>query len=150
MKNLKQKITNWNRAKTLARAIGVGTIAATQIITPIAQVAYAEEQNQDAKRLVNRLANLPSQPDHLKKRTARILIDAYSVGKIYGVTRTENRDGSVSSRAEGYLNTNQRCAGIQELYNCAKDRFAEQLNGKYQTNIGLSVLAEKATNCGCK
>ncbi|MEA3515062.1 MAG: hypothetical protein U9R34_06285 [Nanoarchaeota archaeon] len=148
---LMSKIAYSKIGRTGAILAGVGTVIAPvtyDILNPTA--VYAQEQSQTAGQLVEQLANLPEQSVYAKRVVAKILINAYNTKKVYGEKRTENVDCSVIFQTKGYLNPNQRCVGIQELYASAKDKFGKKLDTKAKTNIGLSVLIERAADCGCK
>lgn len=145
------KIANSKMGRTGAILTGIGTAVvpiAYDTVNPTA--IYAQEQSQTADQLVNQIVNLPKQSDYAKKVVTRMLINAYNVKKVYGETRTENADGSVTFQTGGYLNPNLICAGVQELYDSAKDQFGKKLDTKSQENIGLSVLVKRAAYCNCK
>jgi len=145
------KITN-SKVRTigaiLSGVIAVAPPVAYNMLNPTA--IYAQGSYQTADQLVDQLANLPKQSNYAKRIVAKVLIEAYNVKKIHGETRTENADGSITFKTQGYLGSNQRCVGIQELYDVAKKKFGKKLNTKIQSNIGLDVLVERATDCGYK
>jgi len=148
---LMSKIANSKMGRTGAILAGVGTVITPvtyDILNPTA--VYAQEQSQTAGQLVDQLANLPEQSVYAKMVVAKVLIDAYNAKKVYGETRKENLDGSVTFQTGGYLDPNLRCAGVQELYDSAKDKLGKKLDTEVKTNIGLSVLVERAAECGCK
>jgi hypothetical protein len=157
---LMSKIANSKWIKGAGGVVGIGTgafVPTYEMLNPPA--IYAQEQSQTPEQVVKQLANLPEQPmargnpemnDYYKRQVAGIIIDAYNAKIIHGETRTVNPDGSVTFKTEGYLDPNQRCIGVQELYDAAKGVYKDKLKAESETNAGLGVLVQRAENCGAK
>lgn len=146
---LKSKITS-----SIGKFLLSGALIATPVLAKSSDI-YAQSL-ETPKQLIEKISNIPNQPMargidalnfSIKKRVADSVIAGYAAKRKYGEKETVNEDGSVTSSYSGYINMNDICDFLPELYQAAKDIYGANLEKESETNPGIQVLLEKHCMC---